>query len=96
MNARKVMNGTLAMLLFAWSMAATLPALNSEVLSPFEAFVLTPALLMLAAAGGLGAYRGLDRLERRLLQGLPRVTRERVQRDSEAAGLDDCLTGRAR
>jgi hypothetical protein len=92
MNARKLINGTLTTLLFAWSMAATLPALNNEVLSPFEAFVLTPVLLMLASVGALAAYRGLERLEQRLSQALA----ARARRASEAgniAGLGNCLLG---
>jgi hypothetical protein len=96
MNARKVMNATLATLLFGWSMAAALPALNQDVLSPFEAFVLTPGLLMLATLAALGAYHGLDRLQQRLHERVRRAIRHRVPRSDSAPSLDGCLLGRSR
>jgi hypothetical protein len=96
MNARKMLNGTLAAMLFAWSMAAALPALNNDVLSPFEAFVITPALLMLAALCAQGVYHGLDRVQRRLHAGLARVTGARARRVGNDAGIKGCVVGRSR
>jgi len=90
------MNGTLATLLFGWSMAAALPALNQDVLSPFEAFVVTPGLLMLAALAALGTYQGLDRLQRRLHERVRRAVRRRVAGSDSDPSLDGCLLGRSR
>ena len=90
MNARNLLNGTLSTLLSGWFVAATLPALNSEVLNPFEAFVATPVLLMLAAAGAVAAYRGLDRVQMRLSKAL--APRARCARDAGSlADLGSCL-----
>ena len=92
MNARTLLNGTLSTLLAGWFVAATLPALNNEVLDPFQAFVATPVLLMLAAAGAVGAYRGLDRLQQRLSQGL--AARGRCAREADSiTALGNCLLG---
>jgi hypothetical protein len=96
MNARKIMNGTLAALLFAWSMAAALPALNRDVLSPFEAFVLTPGLLMAAALAARGLYDGLDRLQQRLYRGISRFSPPRAREEgSQVAGIEGCVVGRS-
>jgi hypothetical protein len=96
MNARKVMNGTLATLLFGWSMAAALPAFNQDVLSPFEAFVLTPVFLMLAALGAQGIYHALDRLQRWLHARVPGASPRRVAAEGPAPAIQGCLLGRSR
>jgi hypothetical protein len=85
MNAKTLLNGTLSALLSGWFVAATLPALNNEVLDPFQAFIATPVLLMLAAAGAVGAYRGLGRVQQNLSQAL--ASRARCAR--EAGSLVD-------
>jgi hypothetical protein len=90
MNARTLLNGTLSALLAGWFVAATLPALNNEVLDPFQAFVATPVLLMLAAAGAVGAYRGLGWLQERLSQAL--ASRARCAREADSlVDLGVCL-----
>jgi hypothetical protein len=96
MNARKLMNGTLASLLFGWSMAAALPALNHDVLSPFEGFVVTPALLMLAALAALGTYHGLDRLQQRLHGRVLRLVRPRSPSRIPVSCPEGCLPSRSR
>lgn len=90
MNARTLLNGTLSTLLAGWFVAATLPALHNEVLDPFQAFVATPVLLMLAVAGAVGAYRGLGQLQERLSQGL--AARGRCARQADSlVDLGVCL-----
>jgi hypothetical protein len=90
MNARTLLNGTLSALLSGWFVAATLPALNNDVLDPFQAFIATPVLLMLAAATGVGAYRGLDRIQQRLSQAL--ASRGRCAREAGSlVELGTCL-----
>ena len=92
MNARTLLNGTLSALLAGWFAAATLPALHNEVLDPFQAFIATPVLLMLAAAGAVGVYRGLGRLQERLSQGL--AVRARCVREADSiTALGNCLLG---
>jgi hypothetical protein len=90
MNARTLLNGTLSALLAGWFVAATLPALNNEVLDPFQAFIATPVLLMLAVVVGVGAYRGLGRLQERLSQAL--ASRARCARQADSlVDLGVCL-----
>jgi hypothetical protein len=90
MNARTLLNGTLSTLLSGWFVAATLPALNNEVLDPFQAFIATPVLLMLAVVVGVGAYRGLGRLQERLSQAL--ASRARCAREADSlVDLGVCL-----
>jgi hypothetical protein len=67
MNARTILNGTLSTVLFAWFLAATLPALNSTALSPFQAYISTPLLLMAAGLGGLGLYHALGIMQQHLM-----------------------------
>ena len=90
MNARTLLNGTLSTLIAGWFVAATLPAVHNEVLDPFQAFIATPVLLMLAVAGAVGAYRGLGWLQERLSQGL--ASRARCARQADSlVDLGVCL-----
>ncbi|MCJ7556221.1 MAG: hypothetical protein MUP90_04815 [Gammaproteobacteria bacterium] len=70
MNARKILNSTLSAVLFTGFLAATLPALNNPDMSPMQAYVWTPVLMMLAGLGGLALYQGLDWAHARLNKSL--------------------------
>lgn len=59
MNARTILNGTLSTVLFAWFLAATLPGMNTAGMSPFQAYVSTPLLMMLAGIGALTLFHAL-------------------------------------
>jgi hypothetical protein len=62
-NTRSLINRGLSTAFTVCLLAASLPAVNSQVITPFEAFVLTPLLVMLAGLGGVATCRGLERVE---------------------------------
>jgi len=87
MNARKIVNGTTSVVVFAWLLAAALPAMNDAVLDPFQAYVLTPLIMMMAALATLGLYRGLDRAQRRMIQACAALPDRPQQGRKDSGGL---------
>lgn len=51
MNIGKVLNTSIATVFFSLFLAVTLPVFNNPDMSAFQAFILTPALMMVAALG---------------------------------------------
>lgn len=87
MNARKIVNGTTSVVVFAWLLAAALPATNAAVLDPFQAYVMTPLIMMMAALATLGLYRALDRAQRRLIKTCAAMANRPQQGPKGSAGL---------
>lgn len=69
MNARKVLVTLASSLLFGWFLHATLPAFNTPDMSAYQAFILTPFLIMLGGLGGLGIFQVLNCGARTLQKG---------------------------
>ena len=66
MNIVKIVSGAIATMLFAALLAVTLPGLFNPELGPFQAFVVAPALILLAAMISAGAHHVLELGEQRI------------------------------
>jgi len=68
MNMVKIINGAIATVLFTVLLAATLPSFFNPDMSPFQAYVLAPALTLLAAMISAGLHHVLELGEQRIHQ----------------------------
>jgi len=68
MNIVKIVSGAIATMLFAALLAVTLPGLFNPELGPFQAFVVAPVLMLLAAMISAGAHHVLELGEQRIHQ----------------------------
>lgn len=66
MNIGKIFNYAIATILFTGLLAATLPGFFNPDMSPFQAFVLAPALTLLAAMISAAAHHVLELGEQRM------------------------------
>ncbi len=71
MNIGKIVNGAIATVLFTGLLAATLPSFFNPEMSPFQAYVLAPALTLLAAMISAGLHHVLELGEQRMHQAHP-------------------------
>lgn len=60
MNTGKFLNSLIAIVSFSLFLAVTLPVFNNPDMSAFQAFILTPALMMVAALGAAVLHHCLD------------------------------------
>lgn len=90
MNAMTLVNRSLSAGLVVLLLAAALPALNSDVITPFEGFVMTPLIMMLATLGGVALNSGLGRLQRQLRYRMTQPARSHWRQASECCDVGAC------
>lgn len=86
MNTGKVLNTSIATVFFILFLTVTLPVFNNPDMSAFQAFVLTPILMMLAGLGALGLFHGLDRANTRLRDACHSPSRPSTRGDHTGSG----------
>ncbi|MCW8844507.1 MAG: hypothetical protein OQK99_01615 [Gammaproteobacteria bacterium] len=94
MNTGKILNSLIAIVSFSLFLAATLPVFNNPDMNAFQAFILTPALMMVAALGAAVLYHCLDWTLARLHQAANRPSDYVARGNTKGSG--PCLpAGRA-
>ena len=92
MNIGKVLNTSIATVFFTLFLAITLPVFNNPDMSAFQAFVLTPVLMMLAGLGAMALFHGLDWARTCLRQAYHSSSGHSSQGDHKGPG--NCLPAR--
>lgn len=88
MNTGKILNSLIAIVSFSLFLAATLPVFNNPDMNAFQAFILTPALMMVAALGAAGLFHALDWAHARLLRVIYRQSRDTARNTTKLPGAD--------
>ena len=88
MNIGKVLNTSIVIVSFSLFLAVTLPVFNNADMSSFQAFILTPVLMMVAALGAAGLFHFLDWAHARLLQVNYRQPRDTARNTAKLPGAD--------
>lgn len=96
MNIVKILNGAIATMLFTGLLAVTLPGLFNPELGPFQAFVVAPALILLAAMISAGLHHVLELGEQRIHQAhQPCLNRADGDKTCSMQNLSSRRTGRS-